>query len=328
MTAVRLVLIVLLLCLTHPLPGERRDRLFLFSKERDDVKLLCENVKAKDCSSTTWIYSRSRSQIAVEEVIDGSTNSVDRNRANRLKLEPDCSLKIINVTTHDAGEYSCRQHSTEDGPQDDALVFLSILTVSSLIPASEMKANTTVTFYCQLAIHENWLNEQDGIKLVWTGFDQGQVKDVNPYTISFTRTLTKEDNNRKLQCKVEWKGELKATVDYTINLQGQDGSHLVGLIGAVVGTVAVALCAFLLFLWRRKAKWQTANVRSENVNTNETKEKTEDERNTSGQSKQALGGHHGEIAYAEITITANTRKSSDKPPAQHMTEYATINTKC
>ncbi|XP_048106549.1 uncharacterized protein LOC125299349 [Alosa alosa] len=168
--------------------------------------------------------------------------SDNTNIADRLKLEPDCSLKIINFTSQDAREYICRQFLTEDGNQkgEDRLVYLSVLTVSSSIPASELKADTNVTFYCHLAIHDDSQNNKGDIKLVWTGFDHHQVKD--PYNISFTRTLTKEDNNRKLQCKVEWKGELKATEDYIINLQG-----------AVVGAVAVALCAFLVFLWRRKA---------------------------------------------------------------------------
>ncbi|XP_041952138.1 uncharacterized protein LOC121712145 isoform X3 [Alosa sapidissima] len=325
MTAVRLALIVLLLCLTHPQPGKCEVPHIVYSKERDYVKLPCENVIAKDCSTTTWLYSTSGTRSTVEVVNRGKIKSDNTNIADRLKLEPDCSLKIINITSQDAREYICRQFLMEDGNQngEDRLVYLSVLTVSSSIPASEMKADTNVTFYCHLAIHDSQNNKGD-IKLVWTDFDHHQVKD--PYNIAFTRTLTKEDNNRKLQCKVEWKGELKATVDYII--KGQDGSHPVGLIGAVVGAVAVAvaLCAFLVFLWRRKAKRQTANVRSENVSTNVPKEKTEDERKTSGQSKQAPGDQG--VTYAEITITANIRKSSDKLPAQHETEYATVKTKC
>ncbi|XP_062406687.1 uncharacterized protein LOC134097755 isoform X2 [Sardina pilchardus] len=290
MTAVRLAL-VLLLCLTHSQPGKCGVKHVVYSKERDDVKIPCNNVAVDDCSSTTWV-----------SMIAGSKNTAEE----------------------DAGEYLCRQYLTDDGDQNgvDDLVYLSVLSVSSSIPASQMKADTNVTFYCKLAAHKESQDEHGGPKLVWIGFDQQQVKKANPYEISPTRTLTKEDNNRKLQCKVTWKGELKATVDYTINL-GQDGSHPVGLIGAVIGTVAVALCAFLLFLWRRKAK-QRANMRFENVSANVPKEKTEDKRKTSGQSKQAPGDQG--ITYAEITIKADTRKSSDKPTFQHETEYSTIKT--
>ncbi|XP_076128960.1 uncharacterized protein LOC143110024 isoform X3 [Alosa pseudoharengus] len=318
MTAVRLALIVLLLCLTHPQPGKCGVPHIVYSKERDYVKLPCENVISEDCSTTTWLYSTSGTRSTVEVVNRGKIQSDNTNIADRLKLEPDCSLKIINITSQDARKYICRQFLTEEGNQngEDRLVYLSVLT------ASEMKADTNVTFYCHLTIHDRSQNNEGDIKLEWTDFDQHQVKD--PYNISFTRTLTKEDNNRKLQCKAKWKGELKATVDYII--KGQDGSHPAGLIGAVVGAVAVALCAFLVFLWRRKAKRQTANVRSENVSTNVPKEKTEDERKTSGQSKQAPGDQG--VTYAEITITANIRKSSDKLPAQHETEYATVKTKC
>ncbi|XP_062406686.1 uncharacterized protein LOC134097755 isoform X1 [Sardina pilchardus] len=323
MTAVRLAL-VLLLCLTHSQPGKCGVKHVVYSKERDDVKIPCNNVAVDDCSSTTWVSMIAGSKNTAEEVSRGKINFKVTNRTDRLKLEPDCSLKIINVTSQDAGEYLCRQYLTDDGDQNgvDDLVYLSVLSVSSSIPASQMKADTNVTFYCKLAAHKESQDEHGGPKLVWIGFDQQQVKKANPYEISPTRTLTKEDNNRKLQCKVTWKGELKATVDYTINL-GQDGSHPVGLIGAVIGTVAVALCAFLLFLWRRKAK-QRANMRFENVSANVPKEKTEDKRKTSGQSKQAPGDQG--ITYAEITIKADTRKSSDKPTFQHETEYSTIKT--
>ncbi|XP_041951418.1 uncharacterized protein LOC121711687 isoform X2 [Alosa sapidissima] len=320
MTAGRLVL---LLCLTHPQAGKCGVPHIVYSKERDYVKLPCENVIAKDCSTTTWLYSTSGTRSTVEVVNRGKIKSDNTNIADRLKLEPDCSLKIINITSQDARQYICRQFLTEDGNQkgEDSLVYLSVLT------ASEMKADTNVTFYCHLTIHDRIQNDKGDTKIVWTGFNQRRVKDEYPYNISFTRTLTKEDKNRKLQCKVESKGELKATLDYIINLQGQDGSHPVGLIGAVVGAVAVALCAFLIFLWRRKkAKRETANVRSENVSTNVPKEKTEHERKTSGQSKQAPGDQG--VTYVEITITANIRKSSDKPTAQHETEYATVKTMC
>ncbi|XP_062407256.1 uncharacterized protein LOC134098260 [Sardina pilchardus] len=254
MTAVRLAL-VLLLCLTHSQPGKCGVTYIVHSKERD-VKLPCKNVIAENCSTTTWLYRAPGSGDMVEVVSHGSIRSENTNREDKLKLKPDCSLKIINVTSKDAGKYTCRQFLTSNGDQigEDAIVYLSVLTVSSSVPASQMKADTSVTFICHLTIHNPRRNKKGDTKLMWTGFDQHQVKDVNPYNISFTRTLTKEDNNRKLQCKVEWKGELKATVDYTINLQGQDGSHLVGLIRLVIGTVAVALCAFLVFVWRRKAK--------------------------------------------------------------------------
>ncbi|XP_076127983.1 uncharacterized protein LOC143109212 [Alosa pseudoharengus] len=239
-------------------------------RTKHDSRPTCFDSAASLPHSSTSSTSGTRSTV---EVVDrGKIKSDNTNIADRLKLEPDCSLKIINITSQDARQYICRQFLTEDGNQkgEDSLVYLFVLTVSSSIPASELKADTNVTFYCHLTIHYRIQNDKGDTKLVWTGFDQHQVKD--PYNISFTRTLTKEDNNRKLQCKVEWKGELKATVDYIINLQGQDGSHPVGLIRTVVGTVAVALCAFLVFLWRRKAKGQMANMKSENVSTNVTEE--------------------------------------------------------
>lgn len=108
----------------------------MYSKERDDTSLPCENVVREDCSSTTWIYnSPGGSTAAVEEVGHGKIKP-DSNRADRLTVGSNCSLKISKVTSQDAGDYRCQQYLTKGGPLHgkEALVYLSVLTgVLSLI---------------------------------------------------------------------------------------------------------------------------------------------------------------------------------------------------
>ena len=73
-----------------------------------DVTLPCRNVVYPNCSSTLWDYTNSKD--AVELVNHGKINrgaATRRARAKRLSLDSDCSLHITDVTTEDAGLYTC-----------------------------------------------------------------------------------------------------------------------------------------------------------------------------------------------------------------------------
>ena len=91
-----------------------------------NVTLPCSNVVYPDCFSTTWVISSS----GVELFINGEIRpDVATHRAKRLSLVSDCSLHITDVTTEDAGRYTCLQYLREGGPRygKDADVYLSVL---------------------------------------------------------------------------------------------------------------------------------------------------------------------------------------------------------
>ncbi|KAL2082042.1 hypothetical protein ACEWY4_021860 [Coilia grayii] len=316
---------MLSLCLTHPQPGRCVDQTALYFKERDDVRIPCGNTNYETCSSTTWLFARPGHSEAVEVVNHGMLTSEGSKRADRLKLESDCSLKITKVTTLDAGEYTCQQFS-ENGKQlgENTVFYLSILTVSTSPAGADMKVNSTVTFFCSLVTYDcNPSGEKD--KLEWAGHSppRHRVQTVSRCNVSLVVTLTPEDHNRRLQCEVKNEENLAASLDYIISLPGYDGSYLVGVMGAVAGVVSVAVCACLVLLWRRKAKHKSENVKPENRDTNLRSEKA-DLRKTSTDSQQYQDDQV--LTYAEIDITANTKRSHDKPIARDETEYAAIKT--
>ncbi|KAG5277516.1 hypothetical protein AALO_G00118510 [Alosa alosa] len=121
---VGLLLTVLLL-----LQGSRGDSITVFSGAGGAATLSCENVISHypDCSSTVWIYSRN-TETTVRVVHLGKIRPDYTPRAERLRLLSDCSLHITDVTTEDAGVYTCRQYQS-DGSQygPDTPVYLSVL---------------------------------------------------------------------------------------------------------------------------------------------------------------------------------------------------------
>ncbi|CAB1339976.1 unnamed protein product, partial [Coregonus sp. 'balchen'] len=126
----------------------------LYSIVGGNVSLPCTNVYYPNCSSTTWIYG------SIEEVSLGRVKKEKLNRADRLSLGSNCSLNVSNVRAEDAGVYTCRQFLTEGGQQHggDATVHLSVLTVSSSTPVTDLKPDGTVALRCSLLTFDGKCN--------------------------------------------------------------------------------------------------------------------------------------------------------------------------
>ncbi|XP_038130327.1 uncharacterized protein LOC119776129 [Cyprinodon tularosa] len=123
-----LVFFILLLQFTGALSSDRDLFLLIPVRAGDDVTLPCRNVDPRfsDCSSTTWIYSKSR-QSTVELVIHGE---VEDSRSDRLSVSANCSLVLKKVTAEDVGLYTCRQFISDKQEGPDAAVHLSLVNLT------------------------------------------------------------------------------------------------------------------------------------------------------------------------------------------------------
>ncbi|XP_041951882.1 uncharacterized protein LOC121712031 isoform X3 [Alosa sapidissima] len=102
----------------------------VFSSAGGHITLHCNNVLDEDCFSTTWIYNSAGHDGTTEEVGHGQVKQDSpTNRSKRLMVESDCSLNITDVTTEDAGLYTCQQFPKEGGQKEggDAPVYLAVL---------------------------------------------------------------------------------------------------------------------------------------------------------------------------------------------------------
>ncbi|XP_078030110.1 uncharacterized protein LOC117270626 isoform X8 [Epinephelus lanceolatus] len=126
----------------------------------DDVTLSCENVidDQNNCDSTVWLFSESRSTRAVVLVYLGKT--AEEAKSDRLSVTANCSLVIKKVTDEDVGRYGCRQFRSAKQQGQDAVVELSVVTMTEHNNADE------VTLTCSVRTYERCTH-----KVKWQGQD-------------------------------------------------------------------------------------------------------------------------------------------------------------
>ncbi|XP_071268296.1 uncharacterized protein [Salvelinus alpinus] len=223
-TMVKMAVLGLHGSLLYLLTGVSGETLSMFSREGDDVSLPCNNVVYPDCSSTTWLCNRDVSTGTIGEVAFGKIKVEKTERADRLSVGSDCSLRVSDVRAEDAGLYTCQQYLTETGPPhgEGAPVHLSVLTISSTPPVTDLKSNVDMTLRCSLLTYEGHGRYNSGVSLSWvpeTGTNV-QVTQRSPCDITLTVTLQREDNNRKWTCTLTEEGNVKISTDFTSTFSG------------------------------------------------------------------------------------------------------------
>ncbi|XP_041950483.1 uncharacterized protein LOC121711187 [Alosa sapidissima] len=193
----------------------------VFSTKGGAATLPCANVQYhRDCSSTTWIYSRNSSTAAVEEVTLGKIRPENTQRAERLSLLPNCSLHITDVTTEDAGLYTCQQYPNGQKYGEDAQVHLSVLHTASRLAEKGLD----VIIFCLLNIFDgcNSLGQDRHLNLQWLNA-KGVVQNSDNVMIG---RVTQCDINltlkhpvlpqRTWRCQLTAGGHVQASVSHTI----------------------------------------------------------------------------------------------------------------
>ncbi|KAL2082139.1 hypothetical protein ACEWY4_021957 [Coilia grayii] len=245
------------------LQGVHVDAITVFSSTAGSVTLPCANeiTGYPNCSSTTWLYSRDK-KTTVEEVALGKIKPENTHRAERLSLLPNCSLHITNVSTQDAGLYTCRQcQSTGAKYGEDARIFLSVLQVSASPRQAEMVIGSSVTLHCQLHTYDNCGASVGGVSLRWVdkeGNDlknttKHQIRNISVCNVSLTVELTAPNSRHRKKtwrCNLTAGGQVKASAKYTIRLKAPAGAVMVG-VGVCVCLVAAALITVVVIRKRR-----------------------------------------------------------------------------
>ncbi|XP_035624698.2 uncharacterized protein LOC118381925 isoform X4 [Oncorhynchus keta] len=259
----------LLVTVLYLLTGVSGERLSMFSRVGDNVSLPCNNVVYPDCSSTTWIYNRDGSTGNIEDVTLGKINVDQKERAERLSLGSNCSLHVSNVRAEDVGLYHCQQYLTETGPKHggDAPVHLSVLTISSTPPVTDLKPNVIMTLRCSLLTDTQHGTCWSGFSLSWgpkTG-TKAQVTRDSSCDITLTVTLQKKDNSRKWTCTLTEKGNMKISIDFTSTFSGSQNLFLTVTVGVALAAV-VCVTAVVIIVRRRRDKNQVPTDNSIGLN--------------------------------------------------------------
>uniref|UniRef100_A0AAZ3NQ71 Ig-like domain-containing protein n=1 Tax=Oncorhynchus tshawytscha TaxID=74940 RepID=A0AAZ3NQ71_ONCTS len=244
----------LLVTVLYLLTGVSGETLSMFSRVGDDVSLPCNNVIYPNCSSTVWIYNRDGSTGTIEVVTLGK---IKVDQTERLSLGSNCSLHVSDVRAEDAGLYICQQYLTKTGPQHggDAPVDLSVLTISSTTPVTDLKPNVNMTLQCSLLTYTGHGTCWSGFSLSWdpkTGTNAQDTQD-SSCDITLTVTLQKKDNNRKWTCTLTEKGNMKISIDFTstfsdIEEKTTDSDDVISTVPGTSNAVKLPISRIMLFV--------------------------------------------------------------------------------
>ncbi|XP_071268295.1 uncharacterized protein [Salvelinus alpinus] len=314
----------------------------MFSREGDDVSLPCNNVVNPDCSSTTWLCNRDASTGTIGEVEFGKIKVEKTERADRLSVGSDCSLRVSDVRAEDAGLYTCQQYLTETGPPhgEDAPVLLSVLTISSTPPVTDLKPYVDMTLRCSLLTFMGHERYNSGVSLSWvpeTGTNV-QVTQRSPCDITLTVTLQREDNNRKWTCTLTEKGNVKISTDFTSTFSGSQNVFLTVSVGVAVGAAVCVIIAVIIVRRRRdKNQVPTDNSIGLNAVNHSTPPTNEDKSQPADRITYASIDHFNQnppqrvdaqgedaVMYASV-MPSSGRGRETANPADPSSLYSTVN---
>ncbi|XP_008302276.1 uncharacterized protein LOC103374035 isoform X2 [Stegastes partitus] len=161
-------------------------------RDGDQASLPCENMinDQEKCDSTTWIYGVSQNSTAVELVTLGQIGKNAKHKSDRLSVSANCSLVIKKVTAEDVGRYTCRQYESGQQQGPDALVYLSLITVSGHKSPKTVMLSCFVLTYGDCRHTVKWLHQ--GSDVDKDGQDMRTSQSGCSATISFKTSYYQE----------------------------------------------------------------------------------------------------------------------------------------
>ncbi|XP_068564399.1 uncharacterized protein [Cebidichthys violaceus] len=130
-------------------------------RDGDEVTLPCENVRhdQNQCDGTTWFFIDSGNTVTLFE--HGKIHEAAEAKSDRLSVSEKCSLVIKKVTDEDGGRYDCRQFRSGKQEGEDAVVYLSVVTMTEQKINDEVKLSCSVSTLRWCKYRVKWLYEDD-----------------------------------------------------------------------------------------------------------------------------------------------------------------------
>ncbi|KAK6470048.1 hypothetical protein HHUSO_G31668 [Huso huso] len=206
-----------------------------YSSLGETVTLPCAGFQEYENSFIYWIFSQ-RSETASELASGGKITVKQPERAARLEVLPDSSLRIHHLHTEDAGQYECQQYVNGNYHAGGTPVVLKLLTITA-DPSRDLKRGTALALLCTLVCNGGIVycsSGPDNVELTWVD-DEGTALQGDRFKITPSRThstlsleLQKSDHDRRWRCNLTEGGEVKASYSYTTTLTGEDVYSTVG----------------------------------------------------------------------------------------------------
>ncbi|XP_064183511.1 titin-like isoform X3 [Anguilla rostrata] len=213
---------------TTSFPGTSGSEPTVYSSVGELVSLSFTYHGSFNSSSTTCAGRNGQSRSYIELLIHGKVRDENQEKSGKLRVGPNCSLHMNNLTTADVGQYYCRLYHNKNDYEDASVINLSLLNVFASSPVTELKIGSTVTLVCELhspgscgkSVRVSWVSET-GVPL------QGNRHKLSESECSsgLTVTLEHSERNMKWRCQLTEEGKLKASHSYTTSFPGVSGSE-------------------------------------------------------------------------------------------------------
>ncbi|KAM3616388.1 uncharacterized protein V6R79_017054 [Siganus canaliculatus] len=226
-----LLLLLLLTCLLLTGVRSEKEAKFMYSLLGSEVLLPCAKPLSPGCSSVSWTFYKGGQVVYITEVDRGRVNQ-DSNRSSRMSVTSNCSLRLRDLRTDDAGSYVCQRHR-----EAVANVYLSLLSVTSRSSVTQLQAGGNVTLHCVLfSFYDagSCRSRSSGFSLNWVQQDGGEgPRDRGPQdssrpqdsryelirqshcNVTLVTNLNMEDNNRRWRCQLSTRENNTLFIDFT-----------------------------------------------------------------------------------------------------------------
>uniref|UniRef100_A0A4W6F9J3 Ig-like domain-containing protein n=1 Tax=Lates calcarifer TaxID=8187 RepID=A0A4W6F9J3_LATCA len=175
-----------------------------------DVTLPCENVRddQDQCNRTSWFITGSQREQWL--ILRGKISEEAKSQSDRLSVTENCSLVIKKVTVEDVGRYDCQQYRPGLEQGRDALVHLSVVTMT------EQKNRDQVTLYCSVRTRGHCRHT---VKWLYEGKDVDKVKKMETSQSECSVTVTFPTSHLKLKSKYQELFQCEVTDGYNKKVQ-------------------------------------------------------------------------------------------------------------
>ncbi|XP_028298167.1 uncharacterized protein LOC114460469 [Gouania willdenowi] len=232
--------------------GGSSDYINIYHRAGDEVIMSCNSVNSSEtsCSSIKWFYYRNRSTTDTI-VSDGQINE-DSPQADKLSLGRRCSLTITNISSEDAGVYSCYYRNTYD-----TNVYLNILTLSANQSTDPVGG---VTLTCTLWVYRYIYCVKDSLR--WLDEERDELKqDDDEVYYSRQKNCVSDliithqiNHNRRYTCQFVINNEVKISADYTLVSTAPNKIIFIIIIVASVGLLTILVIVGLTVFIKSRRK--------------------------------------------------------------------------
>ncbi|KAK6470050.1 hypothetical protein HHUSO_G31670 [Huso huso] len=228
-----------------------------YSSLGETVTLPCARFQKYQNSFIYWIFNQRSESSALAS--DGKITVKQPERAARLEVLPDSSLRIHHLHTEDAGQYECQQYVNGQLYEGGTPFVLTLLTITA-DPGKDLKRGTTLALQCTLLCNggiADCSSAPDNVKLTWVDDEgtalQGDRFKITPYRTHSTLSLElqKSDHDRRWRCNLTEEGAVKASYSYTTTLT--DTPVLIATASATTIALLIVLILVVAFcFWKRR----------------------------------------------------------------------------